>query len=757
MANKKRSSPYVPSNDVKYGMKPLKAAQSQAVIGLKCRFCYTFGREEKIGSKRKPTSNVQAWSPPFRYDNIELHLTKQHPAKWAVYNGFQNEQQREAFFEENGEVYRNTLSSHFVLETAGERSLIFELDKGIVETIIGEMFFKPDDLGEEELSQDEELDELAAELSTVVARRREAAARAKELALNIFKLNIAQLPEAQAESEDEETSYTVTIPRSKAKLFSLVTRYVSCGTSFRQTSKIISMTYEVMQDPILRSCPPRLVCTYVRVACAVNLQRIKDLLSDAWAFSMALDSATHQSRSYLDVRIRVFVSKRQWNVFNFHLAALPMHERHTGEVMFLMIVKLFDVVCPEWKTKLLGVSSDGARNMTGRFAGVVTRLGKALAQNCELIRIWCGAHQLDLVIQHVMDTVVKENFFSVMTAFISHLGRQQILAASMEATCPRVVNRWLSTDKVTRWFKQKRPELLHYIEDKSPETAPPDIWWIYLLAMEAFTSHSAKAFRKIQGLTTLISQQDAELKQLISNLIHEVGAIGPLTDEAVGALDLSRYVVSGHYAVLLDNIREFALGLASWTDAIISQADANEVHELLEDIGKAFIVACDRIDNIVVERNADNSASHGPSSLPPVLPHELVKISAAEFIRKARSQSTRLESYSSAAKIDVIADQHKELLRAYRSEPVLQSSIDSFNGKTSFEAAWGPLGSRFIDLCEFCGCIATIFPGTATVESDFSVLRWEKDNFRKSLSDFGLEAVMQTKQYCELETLVLCE
>jgi hypothetical protein len=33
----------------------------------------------------------------------------------------------------------------------------------------------------------------------------------------------------------------------------------------------------------------------------------------------------------------------------------------------------------------------------------------------------------------------------------------------------------------------------------------------------------------------------------------------------------------------------------------------------------------------------------------------------------------------------------------------------------------------------------------------FSILRWEKDNFRKSLSDFGLEGVMQSKQWTFLE------
>jgi hypothetical protein len=52
---------------------------------------------------------------------------------------------------------------------------------------------------------------------------------------------------------------------------------------------------------------------------------------------------------------------------------------------------------------------------------------------------------------------------------------------------------------------------------------------------------------------------------------------------------------------------------------------------------------------------------------------------------------------------------------------------------------------------DFCGILATIFPRTNTIKSDFSILRWEKDNFYKSLSDFGLEWVMQSKQWTFLE------
>jgi hypothetical protein len=74
-----------------------------------------------------------------------------------------------------------------------------------------------------------------------------------------------------------------------------------------------------------------------------------------------------------------------------------MSDRHTGEVMCKMLCNFLSVLCPCWQISMLGVASDGAHNLTGRAAGVVTRLRNHMHEDCPLLRIWCEAHQLDLV------------------------------------------------------------------------------------------------------------------------------------------------------------------------------------------------------------------------------------------------------------------------------------------------------------------------------------------------------------------------
>jgi hypothetical protein len=84
-----------------------------------------------------------------------------------------------------------------------------------------------------------------------------------------------------------------------------------------------------------------------------------------------------------------------------------MFDRHTGDIMSTMVSKFLTMLYPNWTIRLLGLTSDGAYIMTGRVAGVVTRLDAAMHNDCSLIRIWCGVHQIDLVMEDIMNNVIK--------------------------------------------------------------------------------------------------------------------------------------------------------------------------------------------------------------------------------------------------------------------------------------------------------------------------------------------------------------
>jgi hypothetical protein len=56
------------------------------------------------------------------------------------------------------------------------------------------------------------------------------------------------------------------------------------------------------------------------------------------------------------------------------------------------------------------------------------------------------------------------------------------------------------------------------------------------------------------------------------------------------------------------------------------------------------------------------------------------------------------------------------------------------------------------------GGFASVFPGASTVESDFSVIGFEIDDYRQSLTKFSLEGILQCRQFELLtETQALLE
>ncbi|RHY26811.1 hypothetical protein DYB32_007261 [Aphanomyces invadans] len=50
-------------------------------------------------------------------------------------------------------------------------------------------------------------------------------------------------------------------------------------------------------------------------------------------------------------------------------------------------------------------------------------------------------------------------------------------------------------------------------------------------------------------------------------------------------------------------------------------------------------------------------------------------------------------------------------------------------------------------LRRFCVGLATALPNTTSIESDFSILKWEKDAYRENLLDLSLEGIFQAKQF----------
>jgi hypothetical protein len=72
-----------------------------------------------------------------------------------------------------------------------------------------------------------------------------------------------------------------------------------------------------------------------------------------------------------------------------------------------MVSNFLIILCSSWKIHLLGLSSDEVRNMTKHVVGVMIRLQDSMHDDYALFRIWCRTHQFNLVMEHIMNEVVK--------------------------------------------------------------------------------------------------------------------------------------------------------------------------------------------------------------------------------------------------------------------------------------------------------------------------------------------------------------
>ncbi|KAH9534192.1 hypothetical protein CY35_18G094100, partial [Sphagnum magellanicum] len=284
--------------------------------------------------------------------------------------------------------------------------------------------------------------------------------------------------EPQSEAITLTVSSSIVDVITKSKQFLLVTRYVGCGMSFAMVADAIHDAKEVCDIPKLGACNDYLVASYARVACALSIEHISQVLCSKWAFSVAFDTSTDlQQTSWVDVRIR--------------LATFGMFE------------KLFDAIYPLWKDKLIGCSTDGVANMTRRHSGVVTRIQNVMKPN-------------------FMRKVYKRvgcNFYKTFTSIISFLRRQKNLVEEMQAICPNFsATRWASMSRFARFLVEKRSKI------------------ILISVISEISTHVSECVESLQGRWVTLQQQTATIQSLLDFLQHFAFVELTLDDDTLPAV-----------------------------------------------------------------------------------------------------------------------------------------------------------------------------------------------------------------------------
>ncbi len=104
--------------------------------------------------------------------------------------------------------------------------------------------------------------------------------------------------------------------------------------------------------------------------------------------------------------------------------------------------------------------------------------------------------------------------------------------------------------------------------------------------------------------------------------------------------------------------------------------------------------------------------------------------------------------------MEQIEAEHRELLKLYNADTILRNIVDKHDHTTTFNDAWDCAPGRFEWLRSFCGGLAIVLANTTSIESDFSILKWEMDVNRTTLMHLSLEGIFQVKQCLILQMLL---
>ncbi len=151
-----------------------------------------------------------------------------------------------------------------------------------------------------------------------------------------------------------------------------------------QCEKVVSASQEELGQAAKIGCASENgVARIARITCALSLEMLNEMMCASWAYSIGLDVLTDSfGVSMLDLRIRIPVNG---DIHNFHMFAVPMFAEHSGEEMFKLLSDSLSALDPDWKMKIVEITTDGAASMIGVRKGIFLE-SKQLRRKVSLVR-----------------------------------------------------------------------------------------------------------------------------------------------------------------------------------------------------------------------------------------------------------------------------------------------------------------------------------------------------------------------------------
>lgn len=251
------------------------------------------------------------------------------------------------------------------------------------------------------------------------------------------------------------------------------------------------------------------------------MQQLKDKINSFNFFSLAMDESTDVCDT---AQLLIFIRgiDDNFNVYEELADLCSLKGTTTGEDLFESIDKSLNNLGLEWK-KLVSVTTDGGKNMSGSNKGVVGRIKKKMLQNDYEIpmNFHCIIHQEALcckvlACQEVMSVVISSIHF-IRKNGLGHRQFQHFLD-EIESEYGDVIYfsevRWLSRGAALKRFFDLRLEIEMFMNEKNKIVSElsDESWILELAFLTDITTFLNELNIKLQGKGKLLSDMYTDIK-----------------------------------------------------------------------------------------------------------------------------------------------------------------------------------------------------------------------------------------------------
>ncbi|RLN90461.1 hypothetical protein BBJ28_00017931 [Nothophytophthora sp. Chile5] len=805
---RKRTLKYLKTHELRFGVAPLARDEASGDVTLAvCLFCKHFGREERVGKKRKSATTIKQFRDSFRPDQYQQHHQFQHPRQWARYKALADTDKRQFFVPrlpqsaagdavDTGASSSSLASVPTLAPTREERQCWFEVKVAIVESVslmaidlcaieptvntrerqIHHTMVHRDFSTEQPLRSQPrwspppetfkscQLIESTPPQYRVVVHSRSQMDFLMELTAN--GLSFPQITRAVRVFR----AYAPTL------LSDLIHNTEVSGPTTKQRVAQAAARDEKRFQVRGKASPEysdEQTAEFVRLGVASSLNVIAELLGSCWAFSLELcKNSQHDVCPYLDVRVKVYSSIGA--VHNVHLLAIPNFIGKCGFMMFQTLDRVLTAVLPSWRRKLLGVATNGEVPIPPRVVEIIGHFRREI-RGPVLYRTWSGGYQLNHILRGFYTSIGNGSFFLTLKSLSQYVRQQPILVGAMgqsprglrERSTNTATGSWLTLGQETTWISAHAGLIRSHLEEIAPTPWTPSIsWWLALVVTDWIASRANAVFVTLRRRRVTVSQEAAAVARLVNDCMcafHVQGLMGAESDDAADLEDTHVVSPDGRFGLRKSSLLWFVTDTSVSGRQLVDETFPAAVNKVMENVAANVVCMIESLVALSASLDCSNSntaCSAGAKALPPVLPHELAQLSSLEFAELVKAHVTVGRGTLTEEHVNIINEEHKALRCELASDTALQAAMRECDEDTPFAEAWTLVERQFKHLEAFAGGLASVFAcdpitaaGTMEYSGDLALCRKEMAEARLLLADFALEGALHAQQFQTLMQL----